>query len=65
MLESGTNRGGYAVSVTGSSVRLRPGVLAVKVADEPVVEEAGADLEQEVGAAACPAHLAADRTHAG
>jgi hypothetical protein len=29
----------------------------VKVADELVIEGAGADLEQEVGAAGCPAHL--------
>ena len=33
------------------------GVPAVKVAGELVVEDAGADLEQEVGAAGCPAHL--------
>jgi hypothetical protein len=29
----------------------------VEVADELVVEDAGADLQQEVGAAGCPAHL--------
>ena len=37
----------------GSSVRRRPGVPAMKVASELVVEDAGADLEQEVGAAGC------------
>jgi len=29
----------------------------MKVAGELVVEDAGADLEQQVGAAGCPAHL--------
>jgi hypothetical protein len=29
----------------------------MKVVGELVVEDAGADLEQEVGAAGCPAHL--------
>ena len=32
-------------------------VPAVKVAGELVIEDAGTDLEQEVGAAGCPAHL--------
>ncbi|HXZ70645.1 MAG TPA: hypothetical protein VEH31_07225, partial [Streptosporangiaceae bacterium] len=33
------------------------GVPAVKVAGELVVQDAGADLEQEVGTGGCPAHL--------
>ena len=49
--------GGYAASATRSGARLRPGVPAVEVAGELVVEDAGADLEQEVGAAGRPAHL--------
>ncbi|GEM_PF-4529459 len=33
------------------------GVPAVEVVGELVIEDAGADLEQEVGAAGCPTHL--------
>ena len=32
-------------------------VLAAEVAGELVVEDVGADLDQEAGAAGCPAHL--------
>jgi hypothetical protein len=33
------------------------GVPAVEVVGEVVVEDSGADLEQQVGSAGCPAHL--------
>jgi hypothetical protein len=33
------------------------GVLTAEAAGELVVEDLGADLEQEAGAAGCPAHL--------
>jgi hypothetical protein len=36
---------------------VKAGVLAAEVAGELVVEDVGADLEQEAGAAGCPAHL--------
>ena len=36
---------------------MEAGVPAVEVAGELVVEDAGADLEQQVGAARGPAHL--------
>ena len=36
---------------------MEAGVPAVEVAGELVVEDAGADLEQEAGAAGCAAHL--------
>ena len=42
--------GGYAASATGSGAWSRP-VPAAEVAVELVVEDAGADLQQEVGAA--------------
>ena len=53
---AGQSGGGYAESGMGPSVR-RAGVPAVEVVGELVVEDAGSDLEQEVGAAGCPAHL--------
>lgn len=36
---------------------VKPGVPAVEGVGEVVVEDAGADLKQEVGAAGTPAHL--------
>lgn len=56
--ESGTNRGklrGQGLWI-GRGVG-EVGVPAVEVVGEVVVEDSGADLEQQVGAAECPPHL--------
>ena len=45
------------MSAAGSGAWFEAGVLAAEVAGELVVEDVGADLEQEAGAAGCPAHL--------
>jgi hypothetical protein len=45
------------VSADGSGAWLKPWVLAAEVPGELAVEDVGADLEQEAGAAGCPAHL--------
>ena len=53
---AGQSGEGYAVSAAGSSAWLKPGAAA-EVAGELVVEDVGADMEQEAGAAGYPAHL--------
>jgi hypothetical protein len=55
--ESGTKWGRLHCERYGVQCPAEAWVPAVEVASELVVEDAGADLEQEVGAAGCPAHL--------
>ena len=54
--ESGTNWGARG-DWGGVGCSAEAGVPAVEVVGELVVEDAGADLQQQVGAAGCPAHL--------
>jgi len=52
-MESGTKWGRLRGERYGVRCPAEAGVPAVKVAGELVIEDAGADLEQEVGAAGC------------
>jgi len=56
-MESGTFRGRLRGERHEIQCPAEAGVPAVEVAGELVVEDTGADLEQEVGAAGRPAHL--------
>ena len=55
--KSGTKRGRLRRERCWICRLVEAGVLAAEVASELVVEDVGADLEQEAGAAGCPAHL--------